>query len=86
MTLRKTASALFAALIVSASFAAAASAATTHHPARHPHSAMRHSTRAHPAMRRDSGSAAVDALNQQSLDAARSGTAPSVGTSSGATQ
>ena len=79
MTLRKSASALFAALIVSAPFATAASAATTHHP----HSTLHHSTRAHPGTHRDGGSAAVDALNQQSLDAARAGNAPMGATPSG---
>ncbi len=79
MNIRKTASTLFAALLVSVSFAAAASAATTHHPTRHPHAAMHHGAmKGHPAMQHDGGDAAVDALNQQSLAAARSGTTPSV--------
>jgi len=76
MTIRKIASTLFAALLVSASFAAAASAATARNPIRHPHSTMRHPMRGRSAMRQDSGSAATDALNQQSLSSARSGMAP----------
>ena len=79
MNIRKIVSTLFAALLVSASFAAAASAATTHHPAHHGRAAMHHSAmKGHPAMRHDGGDAAVDALNQQSLAAARNGTTPSV--------
>ena len=72
MTLRKSASVL-AALLLSASFAAAASAQTTHHRA------MRHShAMAHREMPTSAGNAATDALNEQSLNSARSGTAPSI--------
>jgi hypothetical protein len=75
MIIRKIASTLFAALIVSASLAAAAGPATA---ARHPRAAMHHATKARSSMQRDSGSAATDALNEQSLTAARGGAAPAM--------
>ena len=70
MTLRKPASVLFATLLVSASFATVASAATHHSRAAAHRSARAHSDTA--------GNAATDALNEQSLNSARSGTAPAV--------
>ena len=84
MTIRNIALTLFAAVIASASFAAAASAATTAHPMHRRHSTMHHSMKGHSNMRHDSGDAAVDALNEQSLTAARSGAAPAMGMPSGA--
>lgn len=84
MTIRKIALTLFAAAIASASFAAAASAATTAHPMHHRHSMMHHSMKGHPGMHHDAGNAATDALNEQSLNSARSGAAPAMGMPSGA--
>jgi len=73
MIIRKTASILLATLIVSASFVTAADAATSRrHMTHHSRAAMRHSTRGAPAAA-SSGSAATDALNQQSLSSARGG-------------
>ena len=77
MTLRTSASMFLASLLVAASFGAAANAATPHHRARGAH----HATRARSGMMHDrSGSAATDALNEQSLNSARSGMAPSAAT------
>ena len=78
MTLRTSASMLLASLLVAASFGAAANAATPHH--RHARGAH-HATQARSGMTHDrSGSAATDALNEQSLNSARNGMAPSAAT------
>lgn len=76
MIIRTSAYAL-AALLVAASFGTAAHAATTHHRTMHHSRAAHHPTHARSgAMRAPAGSAATDALNEQSLNSARSGTAP----------
>jgi hypothetical protein len=84
MTIRKIASTVFAAVIASASLAAVASAATTTPPMHHRHSMMHHSMKGSMGMHHDAGSAATDALNEQSLSSARSGTAPAMGMPGGA--
>ena len=82
MTLRTSASMLLASFLVAASFGAAANAATPHHRQAHHARGGHHSTQARSGMRHDrSGSAATDALNEQSLNSARSGMAPSATTS-----
>lgn len=85
MTIRKTVSVIMATLVLSATFATAADAAT-----RRPTSAARvqaarakankarpvvRPARIAPSQQRDGGSAQTDALNQQSLSAARGGAA-----------
>lgn len=73
MTIRRLSSAILAALLLAAPVAA--NAATKHKPAMRNHAAVHHvrSTKAMKAAPRDGGSAAVEALNQQSLAAARGG-------------
>ena len=81
MILRTSASMFLAALLVAASFGTAANAQTTHSRPAHHARGTHHSTQAQSGMAHDrSGSAATDALNEQSLNNARAGTAPSVGT------
>lgn len=72
--IRKSLSVLFATVILSASFASVADAATNRakHRTRASHAATHHGAKARPAAR-DAGSASTDALNQQSLNAARGG-------------
>ena len=75
MTLRTSASILLASLLVAASFGVSANAATPHHRQAH---GAHHPMQARSGMAHDrSGSAATDALNEQSLNSARAGTAPS---------
>lgn len=80
MTLRTSASMFLASLLVAASFGAAANAQTTHGRSTH-HARPHHSAQARSGMAHDrSGSAATDALNEQSLNNARAGMAPSAAT------
>ena len=76
MISRKTV-ALVAAVAMTASFALPTpAAAMTHHRGRaHAHAPMMHGAKPTRMAPRDGGSAAVDALNQQSLDRARGGAA-----------
>lgn len=67
---RKTLSAIVAALVLSASFAATADAATTRHHNARMHSAAK-PVKATKAAPRTGEAAATDALNQQSLTSAR---------------
>ncbi len=66
-----------ATVVMVGTFATAADAATHRRRARHHAMNRHHVTRSMPArtMSRDSGSASTDALNQQSLNAARGGAA-----------
>ncbi len=74
MTHRRTAYVFAAALVMSVSFAVTANAATTQrHATHHARAGVHHSNKARAAAPRDSGRAATDMLNQQSLDAARGG-------------
>ena len=78
MTLRTSASMFLASLLVAASFGAVANAQTTHQRPMH-HARPHHSTHARSGMAHDrSGNAAVEALNEQSLNSARAGMAPSI--------
>lgn len=77
MIIRTSASVLLATLLVAVSFGTTANAATTHHRTMHHSRAAHHPAHARSgAMRAPAGSAATDALNEQSLNSARSGTAP----------
>jgi len=74
--IRKSLSVLFATVFLSAGFASVADAATnrTKHRTRASHATMHRGAKARPVTR-DAGSASTDALNQQSLNAARGGAA-----------
>lgn len=77
MIIRISALFLFATLVAAAPFGTAAQAATQHHRTmHHPHAAHHPAHGRSGATRAPAGSAATDALNEQSLNNARGGTAP----------